>query len=105
MWAREDRRQVVEKYRLDLIRVASSLMVFAAITYTVCFVWRGFARSPFTDSAFVAAFPGFSWSVIGFVTGLGWSFAYSAYAAVVFVPVYNLCCRVGTQPNQRRIRR
>ncbi|WP_018604151.1 hypothetical protein [Mycobacterium sp. 155] len=95
----------MEKYKLDLIRVASALMVFAAITYTVCYVWHGLARSPFTDGLFAAAFPGFSWSVIGFVTGLGWSFAYSAYVAVVFVPVYNLCCRVGTQPNQRRIRR
>lgn len=102
MWAREDRRQVVEKYRLDLIRVASSLMVFAAITYTVCYAWHGLARSSFTDSFFAAAFPGFSWSVIGFVTGLGWSLVYSAYVAVVFVPVYNLCCRVGDRSSQRQ---
>lgn len=67
--------------------------MFGAITYGLCFGWHSLARSPFTDSAFAAAFPGFSWSYIGFVTGLGWSIVYSFYAAVVFVPAYNLCCR------------
>uniref|UniRef100_A0A5Q5BH20 Uncharacterized protein n=2 Tax=unclassified Mycobacterium TaxID=2642494 RepID=A0A5Q5BH20_MYCSS len=93
----------MDRYRLSVTRVASSLMVFAGITYAACYLWHALARSPFTDSVFAAAFPGFSWSVVGFVTGLGWSLLYSAYVAVVFVPIYNLCCRVRTKkPAERR---
>jgi hypothetical protein len=92
----------MNKYRLSVTRVASALMVFAAITYVVCFAWHALARSSFTDSAFAAAFPGFSWSAIGFVTGLGWSIVYSVYIAVVFVPVYNLCCRVRAETGERQ---
>ena len=80
--------------RLSITRVGAALAVFAAITYLVCFVWHAMTHSSFTDSAFAAAFPGFSWSYIGFFTGLGWSLVYSFYAAIVFVVAYNLCCRV-----------
>ena len=45
-------------------------MVFAGITYAACYLWHALARSSFNDSVFAAAFPGFSWSVVGFVTGL-----------------------------------
>ena len=79
--------------RLSITRVGPALAVFAAITYAVCFIWHALAHSSFTDSAFAAAFPGFSWSYIGFLTGLGWSLVYSFYAAGVFVVAYNLCCR------------
>jgi hypothetical protein len=92
----------VDRYRLSVARVASALMVFAVITYAVCYLWHALARSSFTDSVFAAAFPGFSWTVVGFVTGLGWSIVYSVYVAVVFVPVYNLCCRVRAEPGERR---
>lgn len=79
--------------RLSITRVGAALAALGAITYGLCFLWHWLARSPFTDSAFAAAFHGFSWSYIGFVTGLGWSLVYSFYVAVVFVPIYNLCCR------------
>ncbi len=79
--------------KLSITRVSSALGVFAAVTYAVCFIWHALARSPFADSAFIAAFPGFSWSVTGFLTGLGWSIIYSVYTGVVFVVAYNLCCR------------
>lgn len=80
--------------RLSITRVSSALAVFGVITYVLCFIWRALAHSTFTDSAFAAAFPGFSWSVVGFLTGMGWSIVYSVYAGVVFVWAYNLCCRV-----------
>lgn len=80
--------------KLSLSRVSAALVVFGATTYVVCFFWHDLARSAFTDGAFAAAFPGFSWSFIGFVTGLGWSILYGGYTGVVFVVAYNLCCRV-----------
>lgn len=80
--------------RLSVTRVSSALAVFGVITYAVCFIWHALAHTSFTDSAFVVAFPGFSWSVTGFLTGLGWSIVYSVYTGVVFVVAYNLCCRV-----------
>lgn len=79
--------------RLSITRVSAALAVFAVITYVVCFIWHALAHSSFADSAFAAAFPGFSWSAVGFLTGLGWSIVYSVYAGVVFVVAYNLCCR------------
>ena len=80
-------------HRLSITRVGAALVVFGAITYALCFIWHALAHSSFTDSAFAAAFPGFSWSVTGFLTGLGWSIVYSFYTAVVYVAAYNLCCR------------
>ncbi len=79
--------------KLSMSRVSAALVVFGATTYVLCFIWHAVAHSAFADSAFAAAFPGFSWSSIGFMTGLGWSILYSAYAGVVFVAAYNLCCR------------
>lgn len=80
--------------RLSVTRIGAALAVLGAITYGLLFLWHWLARSPFADTAFAAAFPGFSWGYIGFLTGLGWSIIYSLYIAVVFVAAYNLCCRV-----------
>ena len=68
-------------------------MVFSAVTYALLYFWHSLARSPFADEAFAVMFPGFRWSYVGFLTGLGWSIVYSVYIAVVYVPIYNLCCR------------
>lgn len=80
--------------KLSITRVAAALMVFSAVTYAVLYLWHSLARSSFADEAFAVMFPGFRWSYIGFLTGLGWSIVYSVYIAVVYVPIYNLCCRV-----------
>lgn len=80
--------------RLSMARVSVALMVFAATTYGIWFAWHALAHSSVTDSAFAAVFPGFSWSIVGFLTGLGCSIVYSGYVGVVFVAAYNFCCRV-----------
>ncbi|GAA2788512.1 hypothetical protein GCM10010533_28440 [Mycolicibacterium pallens] len=85
--------------KLSISRVSAALAVLSSTTYFICFVWNAVAHSPFSDTAFAAAFPGFSWSLIGFATGLGWSILYSGYVGVVFVVAYNFCCRVIPTPH------
>lgn len=86
---------------LSITRLAAALAVFGVITYAVCFIWHALAHTSFTDSAFTAAFPGFTWSLTGFLIGLGWTIVYSVYTAVVFVPAYNLLARVTGEPRTR----
>jgi hypothetical protein len=35
------------------------------------------------------AMPGFGWSMVGFVIGLGWTVIGGFYIAAIYVPVYN----------------
>lgn len=95
----------MDRIRLRTNRVASPLMVFAVViiipVYTARYLWRALARSSLTDSVLATVFPGFNWRVVVF-TGLGWSILYSAYLAVVFLPAYNLCCRVCAKPGELR---
>lgn len=80
--------------KLSITRVTAALMVFSTVTYALLYFWHSLARSSFADDAFAVMFPGFGWSYIGFLTGLGWAIVYSVYIAIVYVPIYNLCCRV-----------
>ena len=87
--------------RLSITRVSAALTVFSGITYALCYLWHVLAHTSFTDSAFTAAFPGFSWSTAGFVIGLGWSILYSVYIGVVFAGAYNLLGRTTVEPRTR----
>lgn len=90
--------------RLSITRVSAALTVFGVITYALCYLWHVLAHTAFSDSAFTAAFPGFSWSTVGFVIGLGWTVLYSVYTGVLIGGAYNLFGRAAvehrTQPHQ-----
>lgn len=88
--------------KVSITRVSAALTVFGVITYTVCYIWHALSHTAFTDSAFIAAFPGFSWSAAGFAIGLGWTIVYSVYTGVVFATAYNLLGRVTAEPRTRQ---
>jgi hypothetical protein len=75
--------------------------VFGVITYALCYLWNVLAHTAFTDGAFTAAFPGFSWSTVGFAIGLGWTVMYSVYTGILFSGAYNLFGRTAVEPRTR----
>ncbi|MFQ6058534.1 MAG: hypothetical protein ACE5MB_06630 [Anaerolineae bacterium] len=87
---------------LSIKTVGLSLSVLFVATYVLCVIWDlvfpGWAMYP----VWQGLFPGFSWSVVGFLIGLVETVIYGFYAAVVFVPVYNYLHRreVEAEPAQ-----
>jgi len=69
--------------------VGLSLGLLFAVTYALCVIWDlvfpGWAMYP----VWQGLFPGFGWSVTGFLAALVEAVLYGFYVAVVFVPVYN----------------
>ena len=74
---------------LSVLRVGISLAVLAAVTYLLCGLWDLLFPALAMHPVWHGLFPGFSWSVGGFLVGLVEIIVYSLYAAVVFVPAYN----------------
>jgi len=68
-----------------------SLAIFGAVTYLVCIAYGLLVPATLHMTGFLAQFlPGFRWlTVPGFVIGLAESFAYGAYAGLVFTTIYN----------------
>ena len=77
--------------RLNFRIVAASLAVTAALAYLTCVIFRPIfpAWAMYTSDSWIAAFPGFSWTLAGVLIGLVESALYGLLAAVIFVPVYN----------------
>ncbi len=74
---------------LRIKTVGLALSALFAVTYALCVLWDlvvpGWAMYPIWQGLF----PGFSWSVGGFLIGLVETGVYGFYAAAVFVLAYN----------------
>jgi hypothetical protein len=64
--------------------------VLGVVTYLLCYIWHLLVPSAIVGAVLQSAFPGFSWSPVGFLIGLAEVIVYSFYTAAVFVPAYNL---------------
>lgn len=74
---------------LSIKTVGLSVSALIVVTYVLCvlfdLIWPGWAMY----RVWQVLFPGFGWSLAGFVTGLVEAILYGFYVAIVFVPVYN----------------
>ena len=77
---------------MRIIPVGNALSLFLAITFSICIVWGLFTpASMHMHGAWEPLLPGFQFiSASSFVIGLVESYLYGWYAALVFVPLYNL---------------
>ncbi len=71
---------------LSIKTVGLALSALFAVTYVL---WDLFLPDWAMYQVWQGLFPGFSWSVGGFLIGLAETVVYGFYAAVVFVLVYN----------------
>lgn len=78
-------------HRLSFKVVSATLSVSAGIVYLLCVIFRPVFPNwaMYTTPMWLAAFPGFSWTLVGILLGLVESLLYGLLAAVIFVPVYN----------------
>ena len=76
--------------QIPLLAFGLSLSAFSAITFTLCVLY-GLLVSPQAHAVvFETVFPGFVWlTVPGFLIGLGESFFYGWYAALLFASLFN----------------
>lgn len=72
--------------------VGHALSVFLVTSYTLCVLWcLATPASLHMYPAWAPLMPGFHWlSLPSFLIGLVWAYVYGWYAALVFVPLYNL---------------
>ena len=77
--------------KLNLKVMSTALGSSAAIAYLLCVIFRPIFPNwaMYTSDSWLAAFPGFSWSLGGVLIGLVESALYGVLAAVIFVPLYN----------------
>jgi hypothetical protein len=87
---------MAEMNDLSIKRVGGALVVLGVVTYVACVVFHLFAPPAF-DGALRSMLPGFDWTPLGFLIGLGLVIIYSVYAAVVFVSTYNFFGRLNTK--------
>jgi 2TM family of unknown function (DUF5676) len=76
---------------IDVRALSWSLALFGATTFVVCVAY-GLVAPPTLHMAggLEVLLPGFVWlTPVGFLIGLIESFAYGAYAGLVFAPIYN----------------
>ena len=67
-----------------------SLSVFSAITFSLCVLFGLLISAQGMHELFATIFPGFVWlTVPGFLIGLGESFFYGWYAALLFASLFN----------------
>jgi hypothetical protein len=77
---------------LNIKVVSWALGLSGAISFVVCVLYglvtpQSLHMHPFLEQVL----PGFKWLTwLGFLLGLAESFLYGVYAAIVFVPIYNL---------------
>lgn len=78
-------------HRLSFKVISATLSVSAGIVYLLCVVFRSVFPNwaMYTSPMWLAAFPGFSWTLSGILLGLVESLLYGLLAAVIFVPIYN----------------
>lgn len=86
---------------LSIKRVGGALVALSVVTYVGCFVWHLLAPTAFAG-ILPALLPGFDWTPLGFLIGLGLVIVYSVYAAVVFVSAYNFLGRLDAKGRASR---
>ena len=74
---------------LSIKTVGLSLSALFAATYALCLIWDLVFPGWAMYQIWQGLFPGFGWSVGGFLIGLVETLIYGFYGAVIFVPVYN----------------
>lgn len=78
---------------LRVTTVGWSLSALLLVTYVLCVLFDLLLPGWAMYRAWQVLFPGFSWSLGGFLIGLIETVVYGFYAAVIFVPIYNLLRR------------
>ena len=84
---------------LNLTVIGLTLGLFSAITFTLCILWDLVLPAYSMMRVWELVLPGFRGiTLASVVLGLGESFLYGVYAALVFVPLYNWLSRqIGAQ--------
>ncbi len=77
---------------MRIIPVGNALSLFLVFTFTICIVWGLLTpASMHMHGAWEPLLPGFHFiSLSSFLIGLVETYLYGWYAAIVFVPLYNL---------------
>ncbi len=84
------------KHPIPIIRLGLSLGTFISLTYILCVLFDLWLPSYAMNPAWSQLLPGFVWlSWTSFLIGLGETFAYGWYIALVFGPIYNFFSRSG----------
>lgn len=79
---------------LSVEAVGWSTSLFFLVTYLLCIAAAAFLPGWKWHEPWLQFFPGFEWlTITGFLIGLGESFLYGWYVAVIFVPLYNFFVR------------
>jgi hypothetical protein len=77
--------------RISLTAVGHATSVFLAVSFTLCVAFDLLFPTHAMYQAWQHLLPGFTWISWGsFFLGLVESYAYGWYAAVIWVPLYNL---------------
>lgn len=74
---------------LRIKTVGLSLSALLLVTYVLCVLFDLFFPGWVMYQLWQGLFPGFSWSVGGFLIGLVEAVVYGFYVAAIFVPAYN----------------
>lgn len=86
---------------LSLVAVGHATSLFLAITFTVCVAFDLLFPSRAMYQAWQNLLPGFTWiSWRSFAVGLVESYGYGWYAALIWVPLYNVFA--ARSPRNRR---
>ncbi|CAH1387960.1 DUF5676 family membrane protein [Candidatus Nitrotoga sp. M5] len=83
-------------FRLPVIALGMSLGLFFAITFILCVSFDLLFPDQAMYKTWLGLLPGFAWlSWPSFFLGLGESFAYGWYVALIFGPLFNFFASLG----------
>jgi hypothetical protein len=83
-----------EAARIPVFALGMSLGAFLALTYVLCVLFDLWVPGEAMYQSWLRLLPGFTWLSWGsFALGLGESFAYGWYVALVFGPLFNFFSR------------
>ena len=76
---------------IPVVPFGTSLGLFFAVTFVLCVLFDLWFPALAMNSAWAPLLPGFAWiSWSSFFLGLGETFAYGWFVAVIFAPLFNL---------------
>lgn len=74
---------------LTIKTLGLSLSALTIVTYVLCVIWDAIFPGWAMYRVWQGLFPGFEWSIGGFLIGLVEAALYGFYPALVFVPIYH----------------
>ncbi|WP_293962692.1 DUF5676 family membrane protein [Sneathiella sp.] len=84
-------------FRLPVIALGMSLGLFFAVTFILCVSFDLLFPDQAMYKTWLGLLPGFTWlSWPSFFLGLGESFAYGWYVALIFGPLFNFFAALGS---------